>query len=48
MAYVVTATRKGKRIYSDVFKTKAEAQKHLNNTKKNWKHMIKNPRIKKI
>lgn len=46
--YVVTATRNGKRIYSDLYPTRETAQAHLKNTKKNWGNMFKNPRIKKI
>ena len=46
--YVVTATRNGKRIYSDLYSSREAAQAHLNNTKKNWGKMFKNPRVKKI
>lgn len=45
--YVVTArNRDGKKIVSQVYNTKADAQHHASETKK-YKSM-KNPRIKKI
>ena len=48
MGYVVTAKRDGKKIYSHVYKTKPEAEKHVMNTKKNWGKSYKNPRVKKV
>ena len=48
MGYVVTATRKGKRIKSQEYKTRKQAQKHVDDTKNGWKGMFTNPRIKKV
>jgi hypothetical protein len=50
MPYVVKARRKHNNqvVVSRVYRTKAEAQKHVSNTKTGWSNMFKNPRIKKI
>ena len=50
MPYVVKSRRvkTGAVVVSQVYKTKAEAQQHVSNTKKHWRHMYKNPRVKKI
>ena len=50
MPYVVKTRRvsNGEIVISKVYDTKQEAKSHVDNTKKHWKHMYKNPRIKKI
>ena len=47
MGYLVVAKRDGKKVYSQVYKTKKEAVSHARNTKKNWAN-FKSPRVKKV
>ena len=50
MKYIVNARWKkdNRRVHSEVFFNKDDAQKFVDNTKKHWFLMIKNPRIKKV
>lgn len=50
MKYVVKSRRvsTGAIVVSRVYNSKEDALTHVRNTKKHWKHMYKNPRVKKI